>query len=111
MLEKQNVSLRQLAKSVAEKTGITQADSLLMLKAVFETLKEEILKASKVTINGLGSFFTSLVGEKSAPNPQNKGERILVPPHYKARFKVSNILKTELKEQKPTAEELATLNK
>lgn len=111
MLETKQVGLRQLAKSVAEKTGITQGDSLLMVKAVFDILKEEIVKGSKITINGFGSFFTSLVGEREAPNPQVKGERITVPAHFKARWKASNLLKEELKKQVPTEEDLATLNK
>lgn len=107
--ETKNVGLKQLANTVAEKTGITQTDSLLVVKAVFEALKEEILRGSKVMILGFGSFFTTLVEERTAGNPQNPGERVVVPPHYRARWKASNTFKAELKEFKPTEEELAAL--
>lgn len=105
------IGLSQLSKIVAEKSGITQADSSMMVKAVLEAIKEEILKGSKIVFPGFGSFFTTLVGEKSAPNPRTKGERITIPPHFRARWKPSIRLKEELKQQVPTAEELEELNR
>lgn len=85
----------ELVEAVAEKAGLTKADANRAIDALFDTVKEALVKGDKVAIAGFGTFS---VGERSARegrNPQT-GETVKIAACKSAKFKASSALKEAL---------------
>ncbi|MCR4425505.1 MAG: HU family DNA-binding protein, partial [Firmicutes bacterium] len=67
-----------LVDAVASKTGITKKDTARMVDAVFETIKEELGRGSKVQIIGFGSFEVKAREARVGRNPKTM-EEIRIP--------------------------------
>ena len=50
---------KELAGPIAHKTGFTKKDSEVALKAIVESIEEELVKGGSVKLIGFGSFGTS----------------------------------------------------
>ena len=73
----------QLIDAIAEKAGLTKADSKKALEAFVETVGEALKGGDKVALIGFGSFSVS---ERSARNPQT-GKTITIPAKKVVKFK------------------------
>jgi len=79
----------ELAKSVAEKCGMSQKDVNSVLDAFGATVVEEVLvKGDKITMPGVGSFKQLSRDARIARNPSN-GEAVRVPAKKVLTFKMS----------------------
>ena len=75
----------QLIDAIAEKAGLTKADSKKALEAFVETVGEALKGGDKVTLIGFG-FFVSERSARSGRNPQT-GKTITIPAKKVVKFK------------------------
>ncbi len=74
----------QLIDAIAEKAGLTKADSKKALEAFVETVGEALKGGDKVALIGFGSF--SVRSARSGRNPQT-GKTITIPAKKVVKFK------------------------
>ena len=76
----------QLIDAIAEKAGLTKADSKKALEAFVETVGEALKGGDKVALIGFGSFSVSERSARSGRNPQT-GKTITIPAKKVVKFK------------------------
>ncbi len=76
----------QLIDAIAEKAGLTKADSKKALEAFVETVGETLNAGDKVALVGFGTFSVSERGERTGRNPQT-GKTITIPAKKVVKFK------------------------
>lgn len=76
----------QLIDAIAEKAGLTKADSKKALEAFVETVGEALGKGDKVALIGFGSFSVSERSARTGRNPQT-GKTITIPAKKVVKFK------------------------
>ena len=76
----------QLIDAIAEKAGLTKADSKKALEAFVATIGESLKKDEKVALIGFGSFSVSERSARSGRNPQT-GKTITIPAKKVVKFK------------------------
>ena len=72
--------------TIAEKAGLTKADSKKALEAFVETVGEALKGGDKVALIGFGSFSVSERSARSGRNPQT-GKTITIPAKKVVKFK------------------------
>jgi DNA-binding protein HU-beta len=85
----------ELVKSVAEKTGLTQAATKDVVDAVLDVITDELIKGEKVTIAGFGTFEVRERAERMGRNPQS-GETMLIGASKNVKFKAGKALKDKV---------------
>ena len=76
----------KLFDAIAEKAGLTKADSKKALEAFVETVGEALKGGDKVALIGFGSFSVSERSARSGRNPQT-GKTITIPAKKVVKFK------------------------
>ncbi len=76
----------ELVASIADKTGLTKADSQRALDATMESIEGALKKGEKVTLPGFGTFSTSKRAARTGRNPQT-GKEIKIAAKTVAKFK------------------------
>lgn len=76
----------ELINAVAEKSGLTKADSRKALDAFMSSVTEALAGGDKVTLIGFGTFSVAERGERSGINPSTK-KPITIPARKTAKFK------------------------
>lgn len=85
----------QLIDAIAEKAGLTKADSKKALEAFVATIGETLKSGDKVSLIGFGSFAVAERGERSGRNPQT-GTTITIPAKKVIKFKAGNELTAQI---------------
>ena len=85
----------EMVKSLAEKTGMTKADSERAFNGVFELLKEELAQGNRVAVAGFGTFRISNRAARAGKNPRT-GEAIKIPASKSVAFKAGSELKAKV---------------
>ena len=85
----------EMIKALAEKTGMTKADSERAFNGVFEVVKEELEKGNKVAVAGFGTFRVSERAARMGKNPRT-GEAIKIPASKSVAFKAGSELKANV---------------
>lgn len=87
----------QLIDKIAEKSGLTKADSKKALDAFIEATAEALKNPQdgKVALVGFGVFSVSERGERKGRNPQTKQE-IIIPAKKVVKFKAGSELEENL---------------
>lgn len=93
----EKINLQDLISLLSEKSGITKKEAELFLKEYFAIISEGLLQDQLVKVKGLGSFKLILVNERESVDV-NKGERVLIPSHYKVGFVPDNQLADAINE-------------
>ncbi len=81
-----------LINAIADKAGVSKADSEKTLKAFIDVVTEALQAGDKVALVGFGTFS---VGERAArvgQNPQT-GDKIEIPASKSPKFKAGKVLK------------------
>ena len=78
--------------AVAAKTDLKKADAEKAIKAVVDTITEELAEGGKVAIAGFGTFEVSERKERVGRNPQTK-ESITIAASKAPKFKAGKALK------------------
>lgn len=82
----------ELITKVAEKTGITKKDTVVMVDAVLDTITDELAAGGKVTFTGFGSFTAVERAARECRNPQT-GETMMTEAHTVPKFKAGKALR------------------
>ena len=86
----------ELIASVAQKAELTKKDAEKAVKAVFETVAEELAKGEKVQVIGFGTFEVRHRAARKGRNPQT-GAEIEIPASKVPAFKPGKALKDAVK--------------
>jgi integration host factor alpha subunit len=81
-----------LVEAIAEKTGLTKADSTRALDAVFEAITKALKKGERVPIAGFGTFNVVKRKAREGRNPQT-GETVKISARKAVTFKPGTALK------------------
>ncbi len=82
---------QELVSAMAEKSGLTKADSDKLLKAFEETLKETLGKGESIQLIGFGTFSVSERSARTGRNPQT-GKEIQIAAKKVVKFKTGKAL-------------------
>ncbi len=86
-----------LVDSIYEKIGLSKKESIQIVELVFEIMRSELEKGSKVKISGFGNFNVRDKSIRRGRNPQT-GEAIEISARSVLTFKASPVLKKALNE-------------
>ena len=81
-----------LVEAIAEKTGLTKADSTRALDAAFEAITKALSKGDKVPLVGFGTFAVSKRAAREGRNPRT-GETVKIAARKAVTFKAGSALK------------------
>ena len=82
---------QELVSAMAEKSGLTKADSDKLLKAFEETFKETLGKGESIQLIGFGTFSVSERAARTGRNPQT-GKEIQIAAKKVVKFKAGKAL-------------------
>lgn len=85
----------QLIDAIAEKAGLTKADSKKALEAFVATVGESLKGGEKVTLVGFGSFSVSERSARNGRNPKT-GKMIQIAAKKVVKFKAGAELEGQL---------------
>ena len=85
----------ELVVEVASKANVSRKDALAVIDALGDVITAAMVVNEKVTLNGVGTFETVDVPEKTGVIRMGarKGETYVKPAHKAPKFKVSSALK------------------
>ncbi|MEW6570870.1 MAG: HU family DNA-binding protein [Nitrospirota bacterium] len=82
-----------LIERVAEKVGsLTSKQTEIVVEAVFDSIREALIKGEKIEIRGFGNFKPKSRRARRARNPKT-GEKVDVPSKRVLHFKVGKALR------------------
>ncbi len=82
---------QELVSAMAEKSGLTKADSEKALNAMIEAVKGSLKKKDSVQLIGFGTFSVSERAARTGRNPQT-GKEIKIAAKKVAKFKAGKAL-------------------
>ena len=82
----------ELVAAIAEKAGLSKADSEKALKAFVDTVTEAMKSGDKVSLVGFGTFEQTKREAREGINPATK-EKIKIVASYSPKFKAGKALK------------------
>lgn len=85
----------ELASAVAEKAGISKADSKKAIDAFTDTVKEALKAGDKVQLIGFGTFEVAERGERTGHNPRT-GKTLTIKASKSPKFKAGKGFKDAL---------------
>jgi DNA-binding protein HU-beta len=89
------VTKADLVNAMAEKAGLSKADSEKALKAFTEVITDALKAGEKVALVGFGTFSVGDRAARTGQNPQTK-EKIEIPASKVPKFKAGKALKDAL---------------
>jgi DNA-binding protein HU-beta len=93
----QSVSTSQLVDDIAERTGMSKAQSKQAITAVVEALSEHLSKGNRIQLSGLGTFEVRDRAAREATNPRTR-EKVQVPATKAVGFRAASQLKNRVGE-------------
>ncbi len=90
-----NTTKHDLVASVAKYTGLTQADTKIVVEELLETIASILEEDNTIEIRGFGTFYTKERKPRPARNPKT-GEVVPLPRRAVPLFKHSNDLKVKI---------------
>jgi len=82
---------QELVSAIAEKAGLTKADSEKALNGMIEAVKGSLGKGESVQLIGFGTFSVSARAARTGRNPQT-GKEIQIAAKKVAKFKAGKAL-------------------
>ncbi len=83
-------------KAVAEKTGVSQKETKMVIDAALDVIAETLAQGEKVTLTGFGTFEVRDRQAREGVNPQTR-EKIHIPATKTPGFSASSTLKDQVK--------------
>jgi nucleoid DNA-binding protein len=87
-----------LVERVAEKTGLTRTDVMVVVETFLEQIKKTLEEGNNIEIRGFGTFKVKARKARKARNPRT-GEEVPVPDRKVPVFKPSNEFKAVIVKQ------------
>jgi len=88
----------ELVDVISEKTGLLKKDVASVIKAMQESIADELAKGGKVSLVGFGTFLISKRKARTGLNPRT-GEPIKIPACTIPRFAAGKRLKEKLRQR------------
>lgn len=90
----------ELIAAVAEKANVAKKDADACIAALADVIRDTLVADDKVTINGIGTFETVVIKEKTGTIQMGarKGETYTTPEHRAPKFKTAKALKDAVAE-------------
>lgn len=82
---------QEFATSISEKMNIPQSEALRFIRAMQETVSEELGREGTLTLQGFGTFAPWKQAERAGRNPKT-GVPCLIPPRVSVKFKPGKLL-------------------
>ena len=86
----------ELVSRIAEKAGLTKADSEKALNAFLSAVEETLINEGKLTLTGFGTFVVEERKERKGRNPRT-GKEIAIPACKVVKFRPGKLLKEAVK--------------
>ncbi len=83
----------ELVANIAEKSGLSKADSTRALDAFLESVEDALVDGEKVQLVGFGTFEVRERKAREGRNPRNPEEKIQIPASNAPVFKAGKSLK------------------
>ncbi|RRR74770.1 MAG: HU family DNA-binding protein [Candidatus Viridilinea halotolerans] len=83
-------------KAVAEKAGVSQKETKLVVDSALDVITEQLAKGEKVTLTGFGTFEVRSRQAREGVNPQTR-DKIQIPATRTPGFSASSTLKERVK--------------
>ncbi len=93
------INKKDLAKKIADKTLLSQKESLQVLDALIDSVVESLEEEEEVSIVGFGKFYLYTHAARPVRNPKTQ-EEMLLDPYKSVKFKVSDKIKKYFKSLK-----------
>lgn len=90
-----NVTKKDLVEEIANRTGLTQVDTKIVVESFFEAISKALGSGRNIEIRGFGRFKVKQKKARIARNPHT-GEAVHVKASVKPVFEASKDLKTKL---------------
>lgn len=87
-----NLKKADFVSAVAEKTGMTKADSDMALAAVLNVIATEVADGKRINLPGFGTFKLNFRAARKGRNPAT-GEEIDIKASYSPSFSASKTFK------------------
>jgi DNA-binding protein HU-beta len=85
-----------LIAKIAEKSGLTKADSERALNACLSSVEDILVREGKLTLTGFGTFSVDTRKERKGRNPQT-GSVITIPAAKVVKFRPGKLLREAVK--------------
>jgi integration host factor subunit beta len=92
------VTKREMAISIAEKSGIQPERALEIIQQVFDSIIDTLVHEGRVELRGFGVFEVKRRGPRRARNPRT-GEEVWVPERLIITFKAGREVQERLNQQ------------
>jgi DNA-binding protein HU-beta len=99
ILNTANMTKSDVIKQIAEKTGATQEEVLVMVETCLTVIKDSMAEGNEIFIRGFGSFIIKRRASKLARNI-TANTSVVVPEHYIPMFRPSPDFKELIKNSK-----------
>ncbi|MBD3421217.1 MAG: integration host factor subunit beta [Chitinivibrionales bacterium] len=90
-----NTTKHDLVADVSKTTGLTQADTKIVVEELLELVAQILETGRNIEIRGFGTFYTKVRKPRPARNPKT-GEVVPLPERVVPLFKYSNEMKKEI---------------
>jgi DNA-binding protein HU-beta len=90
------INKTELAKAVAEETGLSSGQAKEAIEATLETIASELTRGNEVSLSGFGKFGISERSARQGRNPQT-GETMQIAATKVPRFQAASHLKQAIK--------------
>jgi len=90
------INKRELAKSISEKTLLSQKEALQAIDELVESIISGLEEDGEVSIVGFGKFFLYEHAARPVRNPKTQ-EEMTLKPYKSVKFKVSDKIKKHFK--------------
>jgi nucleoid DNA-binding protein len=93
-----NATKHDLIVEVSKKTGLTQADTKIVVEDLIETISQILETGQNIEIRGFGTFYAKIRKPRPARNPKT-GEVVPLKRRVVPLFKYSSELKKRITQQ------------
>jgi integration host factor subunit beta len=90
-----NTTKHDLITQVAERTGLTQSDTKIVIEQLLETVSKFLEGQNSIEIRGFGTFYTKMRKPRPARNPKT-GEVVPLNKRLVPLFKYSGDMKKKI---------------
>lgn len=85
-----------IIKDLSYRTGLSEVKSKKFMEDFIELIRDYLINGDEVPLRELGTFSISITNETKRYNGF-KDEWVTSPPHEKVKFKVSHVLRDEVR--------------
>jgi len=96
------VTKKEIVKSIADKTGLTQAQIKQIVQLTFDGIVENLLDEGRVELRNFGVFQVKSRKARKARNPRT-GHQVLVPEKFVVSFKPGKEMEARVQELEDAA--------